>query len=79
MLTTLTNRTSALEIGGAIGIVAIVSIYAANVKHFEFSSGLGVADITAAIISLLAAVVAVFYKPDRPIVAAETLAACNLH
>lgn len=53
------------QIGGAIGIAAIVSIYTANVIHHDFSSGLGTAFIAASVISLVATVVAVFYIPKR--------------
>jgi len=53
------------QIGGAIGIAAIVSIYTANVTYHDFSSGLGSAFIAACGITLLATVVAVFYIPKR--------------
>lgn len=53
------------QIGGAIGIAAIVSVYTANVIQHDFSSGLGTAFITASGISLLAAMVAIYYIPKR--------------
>jgi EmrB/QacA subfamily drug resistance transporter len=51
------------QIGGAIGIAAIVSIYTANLTEHDFSSGLGAAFLTAAGISLIAAIVAILYIP----------------
>jgi MFS family permease len=56
------------QIGGAVGIAAIVSIYAANTKHNDFSSGLGAAFLTAALVALMAAIVTIFYIPGRPII-----------
>jgi EmrB/QacA subfamily drug resistance transporter len=53
------------QIGGAIGIAAIVSVYMANVIPHDFSSGLGTAFITASGISLLAAIVSFIYIPRR--------------
>jgi EmrB/QacA subfamily drug resistance transporter len=53
------------QIGGAIGIAAIVSVYTANVIPHDFSSGLGTAFITASGISLLAAIVSFIYIPRR--------------
>jgi EmrB/QacA subfamily drug resistance transporter len=54
------------QIGGAIGIAAIISIYTANIKHHDFSSGLAAAFVTAAGISLLAAMLTIFYIPKKP-------------
>jgi EmrB/QacA subfamily drug resistance transporter len=53
------------QIGGAIGIAAIVSIYTANAAKHDFSSGLGAAFLAAAGISLLAAIVAISYIPKK--------------
>jgi EmrB/QacA subfamily drug resistance transporter len=53
------------QIGGAVGIAAIVSIYTANVVQHEFSSGLGAAFLSAAGISLVAAIVAIYYIPKK--------------
>jgi EmrB/QacA subfamily drug resistance transporter len=53
------------QIGGAIGIAAIISIYTASLKPNDFSSGLGNAFITAAAISLLSAIIAIFYIPKK--------------
>jgi EmrB/QacA subfamily drug resistance transporter len=53
------------QIGGAIGIAAIVSVYTANVTQHDFSSGLGTAFTTASAISILAAIVTIFYIPKR--------------
>lgn len=54
------------QIGGAIGIAAIISIYTASLKPLDFSSGLSNAFVTAAGISLLAALVAAFFVPRKP-------------
>lgn len=47
------------QIGGAVGLAAILSIYAANLLTDDFSSGLKVAFLAAAVIALLAAVVTI--------------------
>jgi sugar phosphate permease len=51
------------QIGGAIGIAAIMSIYSANLVPQDFSSGLNAAFLAAAVLSLMAAVVTVFTIP----------------
>jgi MFS family permease len=53
------------QIGGAIGIAAVISIYTASMRPNDFSSGLGNAFITAAGISLVATIVTLFYIPKR--------------
>lgn len=54
------------QIGGAIGIAAIVSIYTANLKPHDFSSGLSSAFLAAAGISVLAAIITIIYVPHKP-------------
>lgn len=54
------------QIGGAIGIAAIVSIYTANLKPHDFSSGLSSAFLAAAGISALAAIITIIYVPHKP-------------
>jgi MFS family permease len=54
------------QIGGAIGIAAIVSIYTANLKPHDFSSGLSNAFLAAAGISVLAAIITIIYVPHKP-------------
>src|SRR5690606_14340941 len=51
------------QIGGAVGIAAIVTIYTANLKPGLFHSGLGHAFIAAAIIAIVAAVIALSSIP----------------
>jgi len=53
------------QIGGAIGIAAILSIYTAHLKPHNFSSGLGAAFVAAAVIAVLAAIVAIFTIPGK--------------
>jgi MFS family permease len=53
------------QIGGAIGIAAIISVYTASLKADDFSSGLSNAFMAASIISLAAAVITVFYVPRK--------------
>jgi len=53
------------QIGGAIGIAAIVTIYTANAETGSFSSGLFPAFIFAAIISFLAAVFTMITIPGK--------------
>jgi len=48
------------QIGGAIGIAAIMSIYSANLVPQDFSSGLNAAFLVAAGLSLIAAMVTIF-------------------
>ena len=62
------------QIGGAIGIAAIVSIYTANVTPHDFSSGLGAAFLTAAAIALAAAIAAIFYIPKKSKIETATVA-----
>lgn len=54
------------QIGGAIGIAAIVSIYMATLKPHDFSSGLSSAFLAAAGISILAAIITIIYVPHKP-------------
>jgi MFS family permease len=54
------------QIGGAIGIAAIVSIYTTNLKPHDFSSGLSSAFLAAAGISVLAAIITIIYVPHKP-------------
>jgi EmrB/QacA subfamily drug resistance transporter len=54
------------QIGGAIGIAAMVSIYTANLKPHDFSSGLNSAFLAAAGISVLAAIITIIYVPHKP-------------
>ncbi|CAM4199489.1 drug resistance transporter, EmrB/QacA subfamily [Pedobacter westerhofensis] len=54
------------QIGGAIGIAAMVSIYTANLKPHDFSSGLSSAFLAAAGISVLAAIITIIYVPHKP-------------
>jgi MFS family permease len=53
------------QIGGAVGIASIVTIYAANVQADIFYSGLDIAFEAAAIFSLIAAIVAGLMIPAR--------------
>lgn len=53
------------QIGGAIGIAAIISVYAANLRPQDFSSGLNVAFLVAAGISLIAVVIAILTIPKK--------------
>jgi len=53
------------QIGGAIGIAAIVTIYTANTESGSFSSGLFAAFISAAIICALAAVFTLLTIPGK--------------
>jgi len=62
------------QIGGAIGIAAIVSIYTANVTPHDFSSGLDAAFLTAAAIALAAAIAAIFYIPKKSKIETATVA-----
>jgi EmrB/QacA subfamily drug resistance transporter len=48
------------QIGGAVGIAAIISIYTANLLPNDFSSGLHTAFLAAAAISLMAVIVTIF-------------------
>lgn len=52
------------QIGGAIGIAAIMSIYSANLILDDFSFGLSAAFLVAAGISLLGAAVTIFTVPE---------------
>jgi EmrB/QacA subfamily drug resistance transporter len=51
------------QIGGAIGIAAIMSVYSANLIPDDFSSGLSAAFLVAAVISLTGTFVAIFIIP----------------
>jgi len=53
------------QIGGAVGIAAIVSIYTASLKPHDFSSGLSNAFLAAAGISVLAAIITKIYVPHK--------------
>ena len=53
------------QIGGAIGIAAIISVYTANAHAQDFSSGLYPAFLIAAGIALMAAVIAMFSIPGK--------------
>lgn len=53
------------QIGGAIGIAAVLSVYTVNVKPHDFSSGLSAAFLTAAGISVVAALLAVVTIPGK--------------
>jgi len=53
------------QIGGAIGIAAIVSIYTTNLKPHDFSSGLSSAFLAAAGISVVAAIITMIYVPHK--------------
>jgi MFS family permease len=53
------------QIGGAVGIAAIVSIYTASLKPHDFSSGLSNAFLAAAGISVLAAIIIKICVPHR--------------
>ncbi|CAM3975756.1 Major Facilitator Superfamily protein [Pedobacter westerhofensis] len=55
------------QIGGAIGIAAVLSVYSANVKPHDFSSGLSTAFLTAAGIALIAALIATFTIPKKQV------------
>jgi len=54
------------QIGGAIGIAAIITIYTANLLVDNFSSGLNSAFLAAAGISLIAVIVTFFTIPGKP-------------
>jgi EmrB/QacA subfamily drug resistance transporter len=51
------------QIGGAIGIAAMVSIYTANLKPHDFSTGLSSAFLAAAGVSVFAAIITIIYVP----------------
>ena len=53
------------QIGGAIGIAAIISIYTANLRPQDFSSGLNTAFLVAAGIALTAALIAILTIPRK--------------
>ncbi|MET1057355.1 MAG: MFS transporter [Pedobacter sp.] len=53
------------QIGGAIGIAAVLSVYTANSKPQDFSSGLSTAFLTAAAISVVAAIIAMITIPGK--------------
>lgn len=53
------------QIGGAIGIAAIISIYTASSKLHDFSSGLNNAFLSAGAISLLATIAAFLFVPAK--------------
>lgn len=53
------------QIGGAIGIAAIISIYTANLHQKDFFSGLNVAFLAASCISIIAAIIPIFTIPKK--------------
>lgn len=53
------------QIGGAIGIAAIISVYTANLHQKDFSSGLNAAFLVASGISVIAAIVSIFTIPKK--------------
>ena len=53
------------QIGGAIGIAAIISIYTANLYQKDFSSGLNIAFLAASCISIIAAIIPIFTIPKK--------------
>lgn len=53
------------QIGGAIGIAAIISIYTANLLPEDFSSGFNAAFLIAAGISITGAIITIFTIPEK--------------
>lgn len=61
------------QIGGAIGIAAIISVYTANLQQKDFSSGLNTAFLVATGISLVAVLITILTIPGKHKDAAKTL------